>query len=273
MAVAEPWSPVDLPNVVMLDGPAQPYRGNVHTELKLVLTEEPYEITRREAVHVVPTGQLIVLHADEAHSGRPLATPSGRWRIICVPPAMVAEAAGGPGVRFDPPVVDDASAAKLFEAVFDLLEDDVPADERRQALVELVAALLPYADGARSGSAPVAIGRLREYLEQHRDRNVALDELAAVVGMSKYRMVRACTVQFGAAPHALHLQLRLDLARDLIRRGVPLADVAVATGFHDQPHLGRTFARAYGQTPAQYRAAWSGAGDTRKLAFGVSERP
>lgn len=64
--------------------------------------------------------------------------------------------------------------------------------------------------------------------------------------------------------------LRLDLARELIRRGHPLVDVAVATGFHDQPHFGRTFARAYGQTPSQYRAAWSGV-DAPKRAVDVSE--
>jgi AraC-like DNA-binding protein len=45
------------------------------------------------------------------------------------------------------------------------------------------------------------------------------------------------------------VQHRLARARALILAGTPLAEVAAATGFADQPHLTRLFRRTYGVTP------------------------
>jgi transcriptional regulator GlxA family with amidase domain len=48
---------------------------------------------------------------------------------------------------------------------------------------------------------------------------------------------------------------RLDRARRLLLEGLPIADVAVATGFHDQPHLTRHFRALLGTTPGAFRKA------------------
>lgn len=87
---------------------------------------------------------------------------------------------------------------------------------------------------------------------------MTLDELSVVAGVSKYRLVRVCTAWFGLPPHKLHLRLRLDRARELLRRGSAIAEAAYATGFHDQSHLTRVFAGAYGVTPAVYQATFRG---------------
>ena len=56
-------------------------------------------------------------------------------------------------------------------------------------------------------------------------------------------------------PHAYLVQTRLDAARDLLRRGRPIADIALMAGFYDQPALTKHFKRALGITPLQYARA------------------
>ena len=48
---------------------------------------------------------------------------------------------------------------------------------------------------------------------------------------------------------------QLDRARRLMTAGTPLAEAALEAGFADQSHLSRQFKRAYGMTPARWRAA------------------
>ena len=45
------------------------------------------------------------------------------------------------------------------------------------------------------------------------------------------------------------------VARRLMRAGTPLAEVAAASGFADQSHLTRLFARSFGTTPHAYLRA------------------
>ncbi len=85
-----------------------------------------------------------------------------------------------------------------------------------------------------------------------------LAAMARTLGASPTHLVRAFTRTFGVPPHAYLVGRRVDAARRLILDGVPAADVAAATGFHDQPHLTRHFRRYVGTTPGRFRAAPEG---------------
>jgi len=55
------------------------------------------------------------------------------------------------------------------------------------------------------------------------------------------------------APHAYQINLRINQARELLRAGQALADVAFALGFCDQSHFHRSFKAYTGITPKQYQ--------------------
>ncbi|HKF72799.1 MAG TPA: helix-turn-helix transcriptional regulator, partial [Stellaceae bacterium] len=59
----------------------------------------------------------------------------------------------------------------------------------------------------------------------------------------------------GLTPHAYLMQVRLGAACRGLRRGLPIADVAAASGFYDQSALTRHFKRCYGITPRQFARA------------------
>ena len=53
-------------------------------------------------------------------------------------------------------------------------------------------------------------------------------------------------------PHSYQIQLRVAKARELLRKRVPIAQVAQEVGFYDQSHLTQHFKRALGVTPLKY---------------------
>ncbi len=97
-----------------------------------------------------------------------------------------------------------------------------------------------------------ALQRARDYLGDHLSANVTLDELAAAAGTGKFRLVRLFRASTGMPPHRYQLAQRVRLARRLLERGVPIAEVAAATGFADQSHLHRHFRRGLDLTPREY---------------------
>lgn len=92
---------------------------------------------------------------------------------------------------------------------------------------------------------------------QHRlDGDLALDDLAAAAGVSRYHFLRLFKNTFGVTPHHFVLDRRIEAAARLLEHtGLPLAEVAAQTGFSSQSHLGSAMQRSLGCTPAQWRRA------------------
>jgi len=103
-----------------------------------------------------------------------------------------------------------------------------------------------------AGHDPKLIGQARELLRANLEQKITLKDMAAILGVSQYHFLRTFKRQTGIPPHVFRTQRRVEQARALIRRGMPLAEVAQATGFTDQPHFSNTFKLYTGATPGQY---------------------
>ncbi|WP_460663254.1 AraC family transcriptional regulator [Kribbella swartbergensis] len=73
--------------------------------------------------------------------------------------------------------------------------------------------------------------------------------LAASVGLSERQLHRRCLHAFGYGPKMLDRVLRMNAALDRARTGLPLADVAVLTGYADQAHFTRDVKALTGLPP------------------------
>jgi AraC-like DNA-binding protein len=89
-----------------------------------------------------------------------------------------------------------------------------------------------------------------------------------VAGLSRFELIRRFRRQNGLTPHAFQRDLRIDRARAMLGDGVPVAAVAAACGFADQPHLSRMFKLLVGVPPGAYARAVTGrrAGHERSRA-------
>ncbi|MGO4837788.1 helix-turn-helix domain-containing protein, partial [Rhizobiaceae sp. 2RAB30] len=87
---------------------------------------------------------------------------------------------------------------------------------------------------------------------------LTLDDLAQAAGLPRQRLIRAFRRATGFTPHAFLVNRRVDVAKDMLRRGSDPLSVAMATGFSDQAHLNRIFKARVGVTPGVVRAAFAG---------------
>lgn len=73
--------------------------------------------------------------------------------------------------------------------------------------------------------------------------------LASSVGLSERQLHRRCLDAFGYGPKMLDRVLRMNVALDLARTGLALADVAVQHGYADQAHFTRDVKALTGLPP------------------------
>jgi AraC family transcriptional regulator len=108
---------------------------------------------------------------------------------------------------------------------------------------------------ARGGLAPWQQRRALELLRENLVQGISLVEVASACRLSSSAFLRAFRNSMGVPPHRWLLLRRIDRAVELMRDGrLPLADVALSSGFSDQSHFTRTFASKMGVSPGAWRS-------------------
>jgi AraC-like DNA-binding protein len=260
------WRPADEDRVLLMAGRTTRYAIEPRGEFVFgIVAGQPMRSRRGREQRLVRPGQLVAWDPSNAHAG---TSADGRpWssRLMIVEVADLAALAADQesdllaDVVFPTPVLSDPRLADEFvrlHAALELPTTRLERDERLAGWLHTVVGRFSTARTPRStpGLRDDTAFRLAcDYLGDHPERNVGLDELAAAAGIGKFRLIRVFRDRTGLPPHALHLAHRIRLARRLLESGRTIAHTATATGFADQSHLHRHFQRGLGLTPRAYQ--------------------
>lgn len=95
---------------------------------------------------------------------------------------------------------------------------------------------------------------VRDYIEQNLDRDIGLDDLAAVCNLTRFHFSRAFKSTFGQPPYRYLNTKRVENAqRMLVETQIAVGDIAIACGFGGVSQFARAFKDVVGQTPLEFR--------------------
>lgn len=124
-------------------------------------------------------------------------------------------------------------------------------------LAELWQIILRHADiSAPTEEDPVSMRmrRFLEYIEEHLDQDISLEEMAASAGVSKTEVLRCFHKTLQTTPYSYVMEARLSKAADLLAEtGLPVGEIASRTGFNQQSYFGKRYKEKMGVTPLEYR--------------------
>ena len=261
------WRLPGLPGVELLQAAyvTQSFAKHVHDGYAFgVIESGSLKFSYQGKNWTAESGDINLVIPGEAHDGRAGSPAGWAYRMFYLEPAALQtimhalseDADACPFFR--PGVIRDTSLAgplwqmhKLFEAAAG------DAMERESRLLACLAPfILKYADkkitlprGTRENK---AVAMSCEYIEAKYRENISLRDLAAVSGFSPYYLIRVFARQRGVSPHIYLKQIRIKAAKKLLAQALPLAFIAVETGFSDQSHFSRQFKQITGLTPAAY---------------------
>ncbi|RQV85867.1 AraC family transcriptional regulator [Burkholderia anthina] len=257
-----------------------------------VILEGAERFTYRGTGYVAETGTVPVINPGEVHTGSRAADEGWCYRVSYMPVEFIRELASAIAGRpqdapwFAPGVIRDADLAARLTRAHRMLEagseralssharapgqpvDDPAAGDPRPydplaaetAMLDALSTLIARHADARPRPAPLAadeprVDAMRERLAADLTSTVTLHDVAQAAGLSPFHAARLFTRTTGMPPHAWRNQLRLQRALAPLRAGVPVADVAAASGFVDQSHFTRHFKRMFGVPPGRWQAS------------------
>ncbi len=107
--------------------------------------------------------------------------------------------------------------------------------------------------GVMAGLADARLAKAISALHAHPAQVWNLDSMATQAGMSRARFAAHFTRTVGVPPGEYLTGWRLGLARTLLRKGLPVKQVAAELGYASPGAFGRVFLQRVGTTPTQWQ--------------------
>jgi AraC family transcriptional regulator len=106
----------------------------------------------------------------------------------------------------------------------------------------------------RGGLAGWQQKKITDFIEEHLNQDIALQELASMAELSRYHFARAFKQSFGVPPHRYHMGRRMERAKTLLEeRTRSVTEVGLMLGFAETSSFTTSFRRTVGVTPSDFR--------------------
>ena len=110
----------------------------------------------------------------------------------------------------------------------------------------------------------IALRRVHDHIDRHYADPLTLGELASLVGMSKFHLVRAFRAAYGETPMRYLTRRRIERAQDLLRSAnLTVTEVCMLVGFASLGSFSSRFTELVGESPVAYRNRWAAWGGPR----------
>ena len=92
----------------------------------------------------------------------------------------------------------------------------------------------------------VQVRQSKAFMERYYSKKIELDKIAAAAFMSRSHYIRVFQQVYGITPRQYLRDLRIQKAKELLKKGVPITQVCFDVGYESFPTFSNTFKRGTG---------------------------
>ncbi|MBV4477036.1 helix-turn-helix transcriptional regulator [Pseudomonas botevensis] len=261
------WRDDALPFIearAIADGREVCYSRHSHAHFSIgAITAGRSTYVHEQAQFEVGAGTVVLMNPGDVHACNPIDDQPWSYLMLYVETPWLADLqqqlgfSGALGFRrFSNTHLDNAHVFNELRALYAVLVDEQQDVLRKQsAAVEFFSDLQwrlnPAGQPLREPN--FKLERAAGYIREHCTDLLSLDDICAAAQLSPSYLIRAFKQNYGMTPHAFLVNQRIQFARERLRSGQLIADVALEAGFADQAHFQRAFKQHLAATPGQYR--------------------
>ncbi len=205
-----------------------------HFSIGAITGGHSHYLNQRSRQEVGP-GSLVLMNPEEVHACNPIADQPWSYLMFYLDTDWLRsqQEEAGLGNAFRPFDMTASRDPLLYQGLLHLHHQLVQASDPLAREVachlfsrQLLARLTPAKWDDRP---PQHLQRAAELMQDDSASPLSLSQLSAVAGLTPSHFVRAFSQHYGMTPHAYLLDRRIRHARTLLRQGLPLVEVALAS--------------------------------------------
>ncbi|WP_460125557.1 helix-turn-helix transcriptional regulator [Pseudomonas sp. S2_C03] len=218
-----------------------------------------------QASFEVSAGTVVLMNPGDVHACNPIDDQPWSYLMLYVETAWLTDLQHQLGFgqdlefrRFAATHTQDIGLFHGLEALHaTLIDSECEVLGKQSAIVEFFTEVQQRLNpGEQSLREPnFKLERAADFIRDNCTRMLKLEDICDAAQLSPSYLIRAFKQHYGMTPHAFLVNRRIQFARERLRSGRLIADVALEAGFADQAHFQRAFKQHLAATPGQYRDA------------------
>ena len=248
----------NLPNLLVASFNNKTFAPHFHDDYSIALiTHGEHTFTCNKEIYQAKVGDIRLINPGDIH-----VCNSKEWGYITFTPnSDFVEAFSEScqkelhNITFNKPVINNPNLAKLFFELKNATKEWEDSLMAENILEELIVNLIQsysnkeFKQKKKIDFSSKKLHQAVEYMKENFNKNLKLERLSSLSGLSKYHFLRKFKEEFDMTPHAYLLQIRIQKAKNLLFRGYALNEIAYECGFSDQSHFTRVFNKVFGMSP------------------------
>ncbi len=238
-------------------------KGRILPEYGMVYLTKGQGVFRshQSAEITVQAGDLFFLFPDIWHLYHPHKETGWEEYWITFDGAIIRHLANHQILKPGQPLLRPGITVSLCDAFKKIIElaDDRPTHFEGTLAVNVMQLIIRAHELCAAGNAPSsqicpAIQNAKDYIEEHCNEPLSIDELANLSHMSERHFSRVFKDTTGLPPKQYYNQVRIHQAKALLARGdQTVSQVAHALGFEDAYYFSKLFKKLAGRAPSAWR--------------------
>lgn len=210
--------------------------------------------------YIIESGDLILFNPIDNHTCRQIDGKTLDYRCINIQQDVMRKAALDITNKnylpyFKEPVLFHNDLVPSLRELHQMIMQEVSDFKKEELFLFIIEELIAeYSDAVLEATQEqnTEIKKVCDFLEENYMKNITLNDLSDLTGLSKYYLLRSFTKQRGISPYSYLETIRIGKAKKFLEHGIAPIDVALQTGFTDQSHFTNFFKKLIGLTPKQY---------------------
>ena len=237
------------------------YKNHLHDTFSIGINVRGDSIyTNKTKKYSFRKGMLAIVNPNEIHSCNPIDESPNLYYMLyldknwCFELQRCINNSIQEFIPFDKNLIIDNELYEDFKTLCENLFSNISFQEKENELICFLTAL--FEDSFESeiiADNNVILQELLDYFRLNYQDNLSLNELATTFNLNPFYIIRLFKSRLNITPHTYLLNLKINQAKELLKKGFPIVDVALECGFSDQSHFHRNFTKIVATTPKEYR--------------------
>jgi AraC-like DNA-binding protein len=99
----------------------------------------------------------------------------------------------------------------------------------------------------------VQVRQSKAFMEKYHAEKIELEKIASAAFMSRFHYIRIFQQVYGVSPRQYLRDIRINKAKELIKRGMSITQVCFEVGYDSLPTFSTAFKKGTGSSPKAYQ--------------------